>query len=950
MIKKTIMLWIFFTLFSISYSAEWTYYQVRDSDYNPSDSYFKNRLYNDSLYSSEYVDKWTWWSWSNTINKIEWNIHVFVVEKWGFQELDWLNVTDYDGTSNYFTATDSNWNDFSSSICSNFDNWYTRISTDANSIYKTITAWWVNRRIKIASKSNDMWLLDNIANIKLGYTNCLDPRNQPLEYTVVYKTQYFYDNTHPNLWTMSYKDQYWNSYSPSYDWWINESITYTIPCVDEPSLYKNSWCRQSQYTNTLNNHQLSTDPLQVTFWDNLNNYWTIYKPIAVPIDKQDPEISSNNIYLDGMHDGFKYNFDKNISNQSILADKYNINLTLKDPWLSCDSTDTNCKWVSWIKKVILTLDWSQVCVKNYSSYNNSYWKKDSHVKNLSCNGIDLTKDKNYVLNLYFQDDAWNYQDITWNINVEPNIPNKDKFEISCLNCPVDNYSTNESNDTYKYEFKLKDYWWNIITKPIDDVLLTQKSHIDKDTYDQDNFDDWNVVEKVNQNLWYWTWSFELRSIVPWNIKDEFKFIIKWYNKFYGSSTDFEIIKDFWGNYDYKKSITTWNVWVENSTWDIVSFTWMVPNTEYVVNFNVNTSGFDDNNYSYEIIEKDLLNSIEIYPNKYYSILSSWNVNGNIKTQWNSSSTISFTLEYEFIWSWAMDKEISLTFNPSIKVIKNWKEGKYSIWTYNYWDESVAKQFNLQILWYKNSDWNTSAIWEATEVDFSKNLYWSNIRKKAFILGNSLSDWEISNWVFYKEWNYNLDQTNYGMLTWEWVKTIIIKDWNLKISTNITERLDIAVISENTNYDMYSNINSYYDYVSNWGNIIIWKDVSVINWLLYTDRSLLAWNLSWDPIDPYSSDRSWLLNKQLIFYGSLISRNTIWGSIQKNWKYTMPWWKLVDSNTYNQKLSLAFDLAFFRVWNEWYNLPLNQKYNYWHDSYILVDYNSDIKLNPYHLTK
>lgn len=940
MIKKISVLWLLLFLFvSYSYAANWTYYQVRKSVYNNHKSTINTQLFNNNLSSSYYIDKWVLSNWDN-VPKKEWDILVFVVEQWEFQPLTWFTVTDYDWYRDYFTAIYSGKN-FAVSIYYNFRDWLLSVSRDSSKLYKNITVLWVTKTIKIASTNDDMDLLNNKIKISWWYVNTKDPILSPLSYTAVYFTKYYYDVHNPKLGDISYKDEDWNSYDPSTDWWINKSVKYKIRWVDRPVWIANSWPKKTYFISMVDNQQLVDDPLKVTTEDNLGNKGTEIKRIAIPIDKQKPVLKNNRIKLSWNVVGLKYDFYTDSNDQVILADKYNIKFTLKDPWTNCESLDTNCKQVSWIKKISLKVDWVNTdCTKTLSSYNPSYIKKNSDIENIFCN-IDFTQDKNYTLNLHFEDDAWNFQDITWNLNVKPGSPDPDKSYFKCTNCPKEAYATN--NDTYNFNFTLKDHWGNAITAKVNDIKLTNNSYIDKDIYDWNNTDDWNIIEKVNMNLWNWNWSFAIRSIVPWNIKDEFKFMLEWYD-------DISPI-DFGNKYIYKKPITTWAVWVEDSSWNNIPFTWMVPNTKYVVKFTIKENGFNDNSYSYEINKDDLKNSIKLYPDNYYKVTYFWNTKNNKKNSWENIKTVSFVMAYEFVGSWAMDKELWIKFNPSIQITNNGKEGKYWIWTYKFWNSNIKKAFPFKVIGYKSNVWNSSIIWEASEVNLTNDTSLkTNIRKKAFYLSNSFKNWEIRNWIFYKVWDYSLTSSEYNRLISSSVNTIILKNWNLKILTDIKKRLDIAVISDNTNYDMYSSTTAYRNYLNNWGNIIIWSNVSVINGLLFTDKSLFAWKTNGDPISPYSSQRGAILGKQLVFYWALISRNTIAWSIQKNWKYIMPWWKKVINTISNLKLALAFDLAFFRLGNKWYDSTLNKKYNEWNKENVLVIYNPDLRIHPYYLLK
>ena len=185
---------------------------------------------------------------------------------------------------------------------------------------------------------------------------------------------------------------------------------------------------------------------------------------------------------------------------------------------------------------------------------------------------------------------------------------------------------------------------------------------------------------------------------------------------------------------------------------------------------------------------------------------------------------------------------------------------------------------------------------------------------------------------------------------QWIKTLIIEWWNLRIMWNIRntwnqeeDTLWIIVIEKD----------------KQWWNILIESSVTDIHATLYTDRSLVSsiWGVQADGDTPDSS-----LANQLYIYGSLFSENTIWGGVSP---YTCPFY---ESNICNESLAKKYDLSFLRryilvteldadnnpTWNMIPNYSWNQSYmgdnnrtnNTWRMQYpVVIEYNPNSLSSP-----
>ncbi len=108
-----------------------------------------------------------------------------------------------------------------------------------------------------------------------------------------------------------------------------------------------------------------------------------------------------------------------------------------------------------------------------------------------------------------------------------------------------------------------------------------------------------------------------------------------------------------------------------------------------------------------------------------------------------------------------------------------------------------------------------------------------------------------------------------------------------------------------------------------GNIYITPNVSFIWWALFAEESVMSANSSWTPYTVSNSARTKDLSNQLVFYGGIYSKNTIWWAVLADvttGKYILPWGTNITNVTLND--AVRYDLAFLRMANQWQNILLN----------------------------
>ncbi len=233
------------------------------------------------------------------------------------------------------------------------------------------------------------------------------------------------------------------------------------------------------------------------------------------------------------------------------------------------------------------------------------------------------------------------------------------------------------------------------------------------------------------------------------------------------------------------------------------------------------------------------------------------------------------------------------------------------------------------------EWNKQSYWKEGFISTDENLWSvkgfsirSEIRKNATTLIRWLENGEVVNNIKYIEWDYIL----------EWVPndwdTLIIKNWNLQIKDNfntINKNVGIILISDDA---------------SSPGNIYIYPNVAYIAAILYTDWSIMSVDIHGDRFPFSNAYRTNTLDHQIVFFGSVFSRNTIWWAVL--------WWD-TGSDLYflpgqvvtdNLHKAVEYDLSFLRMKNIWWNSALwSSLYNNWRNEAVVIIHNPIISNNP-----
>lgn len=275
--------------------------------------------------------------------------------------------------------------------------------------------------------------------------------------------------------------------------------------------------------------------------------------------------------------------------------------------------------------------------------------------------------------------------------------------------------------------------------------------------------------------------------------------------------------------------------------------------------------------------------------------------------WNSN-TLTWIIDAR--WN---KKEIATSeLFSSNKISINWVVSlKTTSWAVNElwnlaWDSSINNKF---VVIESKVEWKMAKFNQVINKNIVKLTKWISVIKNNMQL-NSISD----NIYYYNfEWENALDINNNKwkiLPLWSWVsapieidweKTLILKWWNLYIKSNIYNKNDknsiltIIVKRDKTNR-------------RNWWNIYIDPNVTNIDAILIADWSILSYDWSSILNSSVQSDVN-KLRKQLLIYGSLSTKNTIWDNTAIYWTddYIKNWWTSSPSKLYNLQNLRTFQI-------------------------------------------
>ncbi len=262
-------------------------------------------------------------------------------------------------------------------------------------------------------------------------------------------------------------------------------------------------------------------------------------------------------------------------------------------------------------------------------------------------------------------------------------------------------------------------------------------------------------------------------------------------------------------------------------------------------------------------------------------------------------------DYDDLLSWS---QLSLK-DLIISYILNYRGKDYKAEYYISWktDKSCdATTLWAKIEWTLQWDWRVNSTeWKKNYTDLSKQELRTQIRKNAYNLLIWINAWKKVGTVYYFEWN-----KEFSKITWlnNW-DTIILKNWNLIIDTDINKNIWIIVLKDN--YKIW-------DFKS-W-NVFVLNNVENIKAAIYAD----GW---------FMRKEKEMWEKQLKLSWALFTRNTIgWWVDWEKAEYIIPGGKKLWKS--GRELSKKYDLNYIRKMKDRCS-----------EASFLIKYDTSIQTNP-----
>lgn len=487
-------------------------------------------------------------------------------------------------------------------------------------------------------------------------------------------------------------------------------------------------------------------------------------------------------------------------------------------------------------------------------------------------------DKSLFIEL--KDSIWNTNTYSKNYKIIPSKPDYEKTEISYIPSGL-KYANN--SDTHNYKLIIKDKYWNKLTKNKINLKIDtgNQKNIYYDILNNDSESALKLVAATNTDD-NGEISLKVSSVAPWKFTPKFlvsipnrndawsyngtftkfhKLVSSWDHQFLKPVTSVIFVSDNWTNWDKNPVIWTKQLYKVEL---VNTFSWTNPQIENIENWFISSIS----SHSIEDITKISTNIAELRVDAEADILSSPNVA-------TDNLIVGFTINGKKV-RYYLDS-ISITW-----------EKKETLW--------------VKIIWVQQWNWKWSETGqEENFTDMNKSNLRAKVRKNAFLLTKNLNSWKIINGIKYVEGDYKLTSSD------SWYETLIVKNWNVFITENISNIKWIIVLKDNYSFVTPTTLTKW--------NILITPNVTRISSVIYADGWLMSAKNENSIFHYDSAARTNTLNKQLILRWALFTRNTIWGAVKWNtWKYTLPGGKEIEI----YDAAMYYDLNYLRRGNEWCN--------------------------------
>lgn len=697
-----------------------------------------------------------------------------------------------------------------------------------------------------------------------------------------------------NIWTVSwvknadFKNIWWNKFKLEWyawsdkSWWIDFWVNYNSDSVIyDRTIQKVNWCwfSQSLWKICFDNLGLDTTPPDI----NSEIYKSLRKPFSATNSKQ-------------------ITFPAEI--KAVIVDNYNnLNTKIYDS----NTITHNFQTAKFYNFEIVDTYWNKAKFKIQVVA----WLPDISNSNLT-NTFNIEKTANWIdkhnINFKLLDAFWNivknesiYVDNTkiWekNVSVETIIDNSTK---------VNQINETDTNNLIKNPIRIND----IRTLPVNIYNPTWNYNIDITSTAPTNAwytnSKWDILLKeisynITTNWVTWVWESNKTNIIVNNNK--LKFLPTYTNNITNDNT-FRFRRDLETTFNiitHEKTNNFADLKLEHRFNTVI---WSNQEANNLMSFQ-DITWWECYWYQKQIWLYSSTSWCNVETTKNYSMtITSWTSQKNIKATPKivARSSDKFHMKYESI--------ISYTDNNSNDIKYKWIE---LITDENTWLNQEVKIIgiaNWNNIFSVNEDSSNNFIWKINKSDIL-----TNIRKNA--------QWYINTWSV---WDVLVKKDNdYILNSWPNDKNIIIVYWkDLIIGGNIEkESWKLKVIIALKDKD------------NNWWNIYIKDNVTNINSIIVTDRSIISWDKN-----IFYTDNSSLNKNQLYIKWSVISHNTIW------WASDIEWFKcpFYITNSCDYTKSKRYDLNLFR---NYINEGVRWIKSDWIDSQypFIIEYDPEIVNNP-----
>lgn len=735
----------------------------------------------------------------------------------------------------------------------------------------------------------------------------------------------FWDWANPTVW---YQLSWWTTNNNT---WTNSNVTSSISCNDTWW----SWCDSNSYQ-----YRKSSSFFNCDSWWSWNNGWSY--------NHSTPNNTNLIEYIcfrakDKAWNWYVYSQVATIKIDKILPKVWNP----LDPWDIINSTPINLLannnynyyfsvWVNWWGN-ITTIEWIREKANNENI--DLLYSCSSSPCNVSwdISKVDNFRQTNWWREYSFRitkicDEAWNCW--TWNKNFNHNVyansttmTNDWTFNYAKKEITTNELSINNIADwsNKNLSITLKDKYWNAIipafwiNRTIDfnwniqnTMFLNQQKrnwgssvYVNKTTNPANFFN--NILNSWNNSFnseistnWIYTYTFKVYTPTSnqdnWPVSDTLA-------KFDINGLTFDVN---WSIWSITNSSISWThivskfspLYYSYISWEIKSewiAEWWVQNSKISITKNWSTSTLSEKlQLSYSWIDSSKFNMYGWSLTTTTTINNSpWNMidsptfpslDNSLKTKLVQKPWVTLNLNNLYL---ATHITYNITWPNWWTIIPVYNSD--IIWKRSYfdWDQYIAHQSSLKVLWQVRTDskqsltidqfssdvkivWNVDKFTSKTQIisnawNFAKGKPISDVNTSSKININ----WTTINWILYYWWISLWSTQTFTLWNWSNIsvngkKTILAIWWNIYIKNNLYYADNNSILW----------IIALKDKNWNWWNIYIDPSVTNIVWTLFAEKSIIWYN--WTNEIDWSTEIK-ILKNQLHIYWNVFSENTIWWS-------------------------------------------------------------------------